>query len=219
MSKKEQDGNEQEKKDKKKKKIDGERRFYLFTAIGCAAVLVAIIVLALAVTGAGSVNNQANDPDQPSSVPVQKPDDEPTVVLPQGMALPMENVSVLSEHGFFHNATLNTYYEHKGVDFAASVGAEVFAVDDGVVESIYKNDVLLGTEIVIAHEDGVKSLYRFVTETDDLKVGDRVRRGEVIATVSEPTGNEYKAGAHLHFEITENGVSVDPTKYLTLEEK
>ncbi|MBQ2769562.1 MAG: M23 family metallopeptidase [Clostridia bacterium] len=219
MSKKEQNTNEQEKKDKKKKKMDGERRFYLFTAIGCAAVLVAIIAVAIAVTGAGSVSEQANNPDQSTSAPSQTPDDEPTVVLPQGMALPMENVSVLSEHGFFHNTTLNNYYEHKGVDFAASAGTEVFAVDDGVVESIYKNDVLLGTEIVIAHEDGVKSVYRFVTETDDLKVGDRVRRGEVIATVAEPTGNEYKDGAHLHFEIMENGVSVDPTKYLTLEEK
>ena len=52
-----------------------------------------------------------------------------------------------------------------------------------------------------------------------MKVGDSVEKGQVIATVAEPTGNEYKDGAHLHFEITANGVQVDPTTYLTLEEK
>ena len=54
---------------------------------------------------------------------------------------------------------------------------------------------------------------------EGLKVGDSVARGEVIATVAEANGNEYKDGAHLHFEIHENGVRIDPTKYLTLEEK
>ena len=41
----------------------------------------------------------------------------------------------------------------------------------------------------------------------------------VIATVAEANGNEYKDGAHLHFEITKDGTVVDPATYLTLEEK
>ena len=60
---------------------------------------------------------------------------------------------------------------------------------------------------------------RFVTEKEGLTVGQTVKKGDVIATVAEPTGNEYKDGAHLHFEVLENGKSVDPTKHLTLEEK
>ena len=32
-------------------------------------------------------------------------------------------------------------------------------------------------------------------------------------------GDEYKDGAHLHFEILENGKSVDPSGYLPFEEK
>ena len=46
-----------------------------------------------------------------------------------------------------------------------------------------------------------------------------VAKGEVIATVAEANGNEYKDGAHLHFEITKDGTVVDPATYLTLEEK
>ena len=41
----------------------------------------------------------------------------------------------------------------------------------------------------------------------------------MYATVAEANGNEYKAGAHLHFEVLENGEKVDPAKHLTLEEK
>ena len=46
-----------------------------------------------------------------------------------------------------------------------------------------------------------------------------VEKGDVIATVAEPNGKEYKDGAHLHFEVFENGQNIDPSKYLTLEEK
>ena len=42
---------------------------------------------------------------------------------------------------------------------------------------------------------------------------------EVIATVAEAAGNEYKDGAHLHFEVLKEGKNVDPAEYLTLEEK
>ena len=131
----------------------------------------------------------------------------------------MESVSILTEHGFYENTTLGHYTEHKGVDFHAAVGVEVLAVEDGVIESIYREDMLLGTEITIDHGDGLKSVYRFVTEVDGLKAGDRVKKGDVIATVAEPTGSEYKFGSHLHFEILKNNVSIDPAVYLTLEEK
>ena len=58
-----------------------------------------------------------------------------------------------------------------------------------------------------------------VTAADGLKAGDKVEKGQVIATVAEANGNEYKDGAHLHFEVHKDGTSVDPASYLTLEEK
>ena len=41
----------------------------------------------------------------------------------------------------------------------------------------------------------------------------------LLAAVAEANGNEYRDGAHLHFEIMKNGVSEDPAIHLTLEEK
>ena len=78
---------------------------------------------------------------------------------------------------------------------------------------------MTGTEITVNHVDGVKTTYRFVNVNENLTVGAEVKRGDVIATVAEATGEEYKDGAHLHFEIKKDGKTVDPATYLTFEEK
>ncbi len=218
---KEQNGSE------KKKGMTKERKFYLFTAIGCAAVLLAIIIVAVAVTNNSTLDTPTAGTQNSSTVIPNKPDDntgggtndEPVITTPEGMTMPLATVAVINDYGFYHNQTLNHYYEHKGVDFVAEVGTEVLAVDDGVIESIYANDVLTGTEITVDHGDGVKSVYRFVEAAENLTVGMEVKQGDVIGSVAEATGEEYKDGAHLHFEIRENGKSVDPATYLTFEEK
>lgn len=222
---KEQNGSE------KKKGMSKERKFYLFTAIGCAVTLVAIVLTAALLPN----QNNVEDPtlNRPSSSVEQStnqgsnetPDkdnsgsNEPVINTPEGMLMPLETVAIVNDFGFYHNKTLNKYYEHKGVDFTAEVGTQVLAVDDGVVESIYKDDVLTGTEITVDHGDGVKTVYRFITVDEALTVGASVARGDVIGMVAEATGEEYKDGAHLHFEIKKDGKQVDPATYLTFEEK
>ena len=215
-----------------KKWFKGERRFYLLTAIGCALALTAIIVVAVAISGDTTSGPQVDSGHGSDNVVVIPPKDDeqqvggndnenqqPVVKPDEGMVSPIANMNVLNDYGFYHNTTLNWFYEHAGVDFVADAGTEVMAVDAGTVESIYKDDILSGTEIVIAHGNGLKTVYRFVNEIDGLKVGDSVKKGEVIATVAEATGNEYKDGAHLHFEVHKDGANIDPNVYLTLEEK
>ena len=227
-----QEQNEKEKKFKKKR-ISGEKRFYLLTALGCAAALIAIVTIAL-VASVGENPNQGGNVGNSDNQAVVPPVDEgnnggnnggnnqggeQVVVKPEGMIMPLETAALIHDYGFYHNQTLNCYYEHTGLDFSAEAGTEVMAVAAGKIESIYKDDLLLGTEIVIDHGDGLKSVYRFVNEAEGLSVGDSVERGEVIATVAEATGNEYKDGAHLHFEIMQDGKTVDPALRLPLEEK
>ena len=231
-----QEQNEKEKKFKKKR-ISGEKRFYLLTALGCAAALIAIVTIALVASVGENPNqggNVGNSDNQAVIPPVDEGNNggnnggnnqggnqggEQVVVKPEGMIMPLETAALIHDYGFYHNQTLNCYYEHTGLDFSAEAGTEVMAVAAGKIESIYKDDLLLGTEIVIDHGDGLKSVYRFVNEAEGLSVGDSVEKGEVIATVAEASGNEYKDGAHLHFEIRESGKIVDPTTHLTLEEK
>ncbi len=225
---------EKNENEKKRPRMNKERKFYLFTAIGCAAALLAVIIVAVAVTNASDINgdealrgsnsSSINAPNSSedkggSSDDGASSEDEPVVTVPEEMGLPVSTVNVCNDYGFYHNKTLNCYYEHEGIDFTAEVGAEVRAVKDGVVESIFRDDILLGTEIVVDHGDGMKTLYRFVDANADLTVGAKVKKGDVIATVAEANGNEYKDGAHLHFEISVSGENVDPALHLTLEEK
>ena len=223
--------NEQNGSEKKKgAPLTKEKKFYLFTAIGCALTLVGIILLAVLLPNKNvvedpTVNAPQNSVQGGADVDVNGDGDkdsgtnEPVVNTPDGMIMPLETVAIVNDYGFYHNKTLNNYYEHKGVDFTAEVGTEVLAVDDGVIESIYKDDVLTGTEITVDHGNGVKTVYRFVTANENLSVGAQVKRGDCIATVADATGEEYKDGAHLHFEIKKDGKAIDPAAYLTFEEK
>ena len=223
---KEQNGSEK----KKVITMTKEKKFYLLTAVGCALTLVAIILVAVLVPNQNAVddptaNKPGNSVEEITSEGPEANDkesgenNEPVVNTPEGMQMPLETVSIIHDYGFYHNTTLNIYYEHEGLDFTAAAGTDVLAAESGVIESIYKEDILLGTEIVIDHGDGLKTVYRFVTEAEGLKVGDEVEKGQVIATIAEANGNEYKDGAHLHFEILQDGKNVDPALHLTLEEK
>lgn len=208
------------------KKMDKEKKFYFYTATSCAMVLIAVIIIAVSISD-NNMQQQAAINSTNSSTIIdstvgkdETPSEEtPVVTVPEGMIIPVEAAALGSDYGFYYNQTLDAYYEHAGVDFMAEAGAKVFAAEDGTIESIYKDDLLSGTEIVINHGNGLKTVYRFVDEAKNIKVGYKVKKGDVIATVAEANGDEYKDGAHLHFEVLRNNVSVDPATYLTLEEK
>ena len=187
---------------------DAQGRFY--AVIGLASVILAATII----IAATAIGNKSTTVDGP----VAESPDYPTVA-DDIMTMPVLEVSLTNDHGFFYNQTLGYYGHHNGVDFKAAVGEEVYSVKDGVVESIFKGDKLSGTEIMIDHGKGVKTLYRFVDEVEGLKVGDKVKKGQKIATVAEPNGGEYKDGAHLHFEVFKDGKSVNPEGYLPLADK
>jgi murein DD-endopeptidase MepM/ murein hydrolase activator NlpD len=98
---------------------------------------------------------------------------------------------------------------HQGVDLAASLGSAVRSVSDGTVSVVSYNDVLgnyamvrspLNRTFVYGHMDRV-----FVSS------GARVGQGDRIGTIGM-TGKT--TGPHLHFEVRENGVPVNPRLYL-----
>ncbi len=208
-----------------------DKRFYYSLLAGGVAVLAIVFVATIAAVSKQEEPTLDEGNSSQSQLPPSQEgnnsadgndgslDGNQPVDAPQGMTLPVVNGTLSNDYGFFYNQTLNSYYEHEGIDFAASVGTEVFAAQDGTVEGVFTGDVLTGTEIVIDHGDGVKTVYHFVQAVEGLSAGDKVERGEVIATVAEANGAEYKDGAHLHFEILQNGKNVDPASHLDLNEK
>lgn len=132
---------------------------------------------------------------------------------------PLKQMNILHTFGFYYNATLNTYYEHSGVDISAEAGDEVYATMDGTISAIYTGDVLLGNSVSLDNGEGIVAMYYYIDPAETLKVGDKVGKGDLLGTVSAPTGNEYKDGAHLHMEVFVNGVLTDPENYFEATEK
>jgi murein DD-endopeptidase MepM/ murein hydrolase activator NlpD len=98
---------------------------------------------------------------------------------------------------------------HPGIDIAAPRNTPVYAAADGIVE-VSRFDDSYGWVVEVDHGYGIRSVYGHNTR-NLVSVGDRVARGKTIAFV----GSTGKSTApHLHFEVRENGVPVDPRKYL-----
>ncbi|HIZ86927.1 MAG TPA: M23 family metallopeptidase [Candidatus Coprenecus pullistercoris] len=98
---------------------------------------------------------------------------------------------------------------HTGIDYAAPAGTEVMSIGDGVV--VYKGYKRAeGNMVKIKHNSVYTSAYLHLSRYGkNLKVGDRVRQGQVIGYVGS-TG--YSTGPHLDFRIWKNGTPINPLK-------
>jgi septal ring factor EnvC (AmiA/AmiB activator) len=97
-----------------------------------------------------------------------------------------------------------------GIGIAAPAGTPVKAVEDGTVEVVQALSTY-GLSIFVAHGNGYRSLYMHLGSAT-VKVGDTVKKGQVIGTVGGENSDE---GPHLYFEIRgERGIALDPSDWL-----
>lgn len=200
-------------------------RLYYITVAACALVLIAAIVLMAVFLSPAATSETLEEPDEteepetPDDGEEEEPDEDvDTEVV---FSLPVANATVAQTYSFWYNSTLNRYCLHTGLDFAAEAGTEVTAAYAGTVESITE-DILEGGKVVLSHGDGLYTVYASIDAASGLRVGDTVGQGETIGTVSaaaDAMGNEYNEGAHLHFEVLEDGEQIDPAAYLDYDEK
>lgn len=98
---------------------------------------------------------------------------------------------------------------HTGVDLAAAEGTVVIAPAYGRVV-FYHRDGALGNLLVIDHGMGFQTQYGHL-KASLVQVGDSVERGQPIAEVGS-TGKS--TGPHLHYEIRQFGIPIDPLQYM-----
>ena len=115
------------------------------------------------------------------------------------------------------NSTLRHYAVHNGIDFKGEDGTNVLCVYDGVVTSV-GYDMLNGYTVTVQHNDALYTSYGSLNEPT-VKVGQKVRKGDVIGTMGTTAGKEYSMGPHLHFSVYENDRATDPYKYMTIAGK
>jgi murein DD-endopeptidase MepM/ murein hydrolase activator NlpD len=113
-----------------------------------------------------------------------------------------------------YSPTLNEYRsDHMGADISAQAGEEVKAAMDGKIEKIY-DDGKLGRCVVIDHGSNIKTVYGNLNESVSVSEGQVVTKGAVIGKVGATAKFEIDDPSHLHFEIWQDGKSIDPALYI-----
>ncbi len=105
---------------------------------------------------------------------------------------------------------------HKGLDIAASIGADVIACGDGVVvfTGSRKRFRRYGKTVLIDHGKGVYTYYAHLSKIK-CKKGQKVKKGQKIAHVGN-TGRS--TGPHLHLEVRVSNNLYNPIAYFAKSE-
>lgn len=134
--------------------------------------------------------------------------------------LPMSNATVIKDFSsteLQNNETLNQWEAHLAVDLTSENG-DVFAILDGKVVDV-NYSFLEGYTITLEHESGFESIYSSLQENVDVEVGQEVKAGQKIGSVSDTASGELELGSHLHLCMKLNNAYVDPNDYLDLQQK
>lgn len=125
--------------------------------------------------------------------------------------LPVEMGYFSSNYGYRIDPITGRNSFHTGVDLIAPTGTPVVAAAGGVVATVGFVPEY-GNIVEIDHDNGLTTRYAHLSRSQ-VKVGDVVMKGQSIAHVGM-TGRT--TGPHLHFEVREKGIPLNPNKFLSL---
>ncbi len=102
---------------------------------------------------------------------------------------------------------------HMALDITSPVGTPVVAAQDGIVSqvSVGSWDGGYGTNVIVDGGNGYKTHYAHMSSII-VNVGQNVSAGKTVVGYSGNTGRS--TGPHLHFEISRNGVLINPLPFL-----
>lgn len=119
------------------------------------------------------------------------------------------SVSITSNFGYRVHPIYGTTRFHSGVDIGASYDSSIVSVNTGVV--IYAGwQGGYGNTVIISHGGKITSLYGHCSKLL-VATGQSLKSGDIIGKIGS-TG--ASTGNHLHFEIRNDGVPIDPLKYI-----
>lgn len=109
--------------------------------------------------------------------------------------------------------TIQSMETINGMYISCKIGQDVFASESGVVVENNTADNF-GQVVTIKHENGYKTVYGNLAEKPNVKVGDKVSKGQKIGSIGKTSNHypSYKAlnDGFLYFQILKNEVPIDP---------
>ncbi len=109
-----------------------------------------------------------------------------------------------------HVITQYYSWRHTGLDVDGDYTSPLYASEDGVVQTSGWNPYGYGLQVLIVHDNGMKTRYAHASKLF-VKAGERVKRGQVIAMMGS-TGRS--TGSHIHYEVYVGGKRVNPLLYI-----
>jgi murein DD-endopeptidase MepM/ murein hydrolase activator NlpD len=108
------------------------------------------------------------------------------------------------------SSSFNASQEHYGVDIVANENEPIKATLEGTV--LFAGwTTETGNTIQLQHANNLVSIYKHNSVLLK-KIGQFVKAGEAIAVIGN--SGEQSTGAHLHFEIWQNGSPINPQEYI-----
>lgn len=122
--------------------------------------------------------------------------------------------TIVTSFGEMRKNTAGNTFKHKGIDISVEEDTDVIAVLEGdVVETGMSPEY--GSYVKIEHESSVQTVYANCTVLKTQK-GDRVNKGDTVARIETTI---LSAGRHLHFEVWEDDLAVDPVEYIHVDNR
>ncbi|MDY5945831.1 MAG: M23 family metallopeptidase, partial [Faecalibacterium sp.] len=121
---------------------------------------------------------------------------------------PLPGHSVISCH--FGEPDAIAGRPHKGADIPAPEGTPILAAHSGTVLISAWNDSY-GNQVLLDNGAGLSTRYAHMISAS-VTAGEAVQAGQVIGYVGS-TGDS--TGDHLHFEVIQRGIQVDPLLFVT----
>lgn len=101
-------------------------------------------------------------------------------------------------------------FYHKAIDIANRGAGPILAADSGVVVAVGWDSSGYGNRVLVDHGNGYITLYGHLSVLQVVN-GQRVNRGDVLGQMGS-TGRS--TGTHLHFEVRQSGVFLNPMTFL-----
>ena len=119
----------------------------------------------------------------------------------KSMTYPVEKIVINQGYGVFH----------KAIDFGGSTDTNIYSIASGMVAYAGWDRSGYGNLVIVQHKNGIESYYAHLSKIS-------VATGQSVATntiLGQMGATGRATGIHLHLEVYQNGVSLNPMTVLS----
>lgn len=113
-----------------------------------------------------------------------------------------------SPQSLIFSETMDDWRTHNGIDILCPLDTKIVSAESGIVKAVY-SDINYGYTVVIQTGE-YQHIYSSLSSDINLTEGQNINKGEVIGTTSDTCMSEICDEPHLHFEMKNNDVYVNP---------